>query len=255
MKHPRLSITPCAFCHYLLLGLAILLNIGALQETKAQTQNQAKAQVQKPLEIEMATLALPEIGGSIQIPTSWSIWTITEARAAVEKTLYPSQDAKAIALQAAGNTGSNNVRVSRYIEPYQGINPTLTIAWTPLGNADISKVPVKAQSEVCARMLKNTIIPQLTKFSKDIQIVEEPTPIDAKGTGAWVTIKESITLTQAPEKPLELLTRIYLLLSPKNFVLVTVSFSNKDDKEAGINKEILGTIMKSLSFQTSSPAQ
>ncbi len=203
---------------------------------------------QNPLEIELANLDIPEINASIKIPTSWSIWTILEAKAAVEKIEYPSKEAKAIALEGAQRNGADNLRVSRYIEPYNGINPTLTIAWSPIGNADIKKVPREARSEVCARTLKNTILPKLTEFSKSIEIVEQPTQIDNKGSGAWLTIKETVNLKNNPNKDLEVLTRIYLLLSENHFILVTATFSNKDDKDANTNKQVLGEIMKSFSF-------
>jgi hypothetical protein len=201
------------------------------------------------LNLEMATMDIPEIGAKLNIPTSWSIWTTLEAKAAVEKVKYPTEEAKQMALKGAEKTGSENFRASRYIEPYNGINPTLTIAWSNIDpSLNIGRVPKSARSEVCSRTLKNDIIPNLTQFSKEIEVLEPPTPIDNKGTGAWVTIKETVNHNISPDKDLEVITRIYLLMSDSHFVLVTASFSNKDDKEAGINKEILGTIMKSLSI-------
>jgi hypothetical protein len=203
------------------------------------------------LTVEMSNLDIPEIGASISIPSAWSIWTITEARAAVEKIKYPTEEVKEIAMQAASKTGSNNLRVSKHIEPYNGINPTLTIAWTPIDpSLNIGKVPKEARSEVCARTLKNTILPELTKFSNEIEVVEEATPIDDKGTGAWLTIKESVTHKSEPNNPLEVLTRIYLLMSENNFVLVTATFSNENNKDANQNKEILGAIMRSFTLNS-----
>lgn len=244
-----------ALITFTIIGMVSLLNTQGHSQTSQtgvgsqspQGSNQTP-RAALPQEVELANLDIPEINAKILVPTSWNIWTILEARAAVEKIKYPSQEAKNLALEGAQRTGSDNIRISRHLEPYDGINPTLTIAWSPISSAEINKVPKEAQSEVCARTLKNTILPKLTEFSKSIKVIEQPTPIDNKGSGAWVTIAEVVNLKNNPSKDLEVINRIYLLLSPRHFILVTVTFSNKDDKEAETNKQILGEIMKSFSL-------
>jgi hypothetical protein len=97
------------------------------------------------------------------------------------------------------------------------------------------------------------MIPRIKSLSKDFSIIEAPTQIDSKGSGAWVTYKEKVIKNDPTDNTqLEgtLVTRLYLLTKPNYFIIVTLSFPEYDDpKTSKVNKDILGEMLKSFQVQ------
>jgi hypothetical protein len=204
-----------------------------------------------PVSIEMHRLDIPEINGAINVPGSWSIVTFSEAKLSVENTEYISQEAKDIALKAAETVGSQSLKIAKEVEPYKGLNYSISIAWSPITNPNqVDSVPVEARSEVSARLIEKQMLPKIQSLTRDFKLVEGPTQIDAKGSGAWVTYEETVIKKETnPNTELEgtLVTRLYLLTKPDNFIIVSLSFPKTDaPKDAKINKDILGEMLKSF---------
>lgn len=223
-----------------------------------ETQNTigGEEQGERVVNVEMLPFDIPEIGASMNVPTSWSIVTFFDAKAAVEKTNYINQEAKDLALTAAQSIGSQSFKIAKNREPYHGPNYSLAIAWTPTKNTSQeanAPVPQSARSEVSSRLLKNQIIPKIQSMSRDFSIVEDPTPIDASGSGAWMTYNERI-IKENKESSIEsiITTRLYLLIKDDHFIIISISFPKSDDpKLAAINKDILGEMLKSFQIQNS----
>jgi hypothetical protein len=203
--------------------------------------------------IELQRVEIPEIQGAINVPTSWSIVTFFEAKEAVKTIDFLNQEAQELALQAAQNIGSTSFKVSKESEPYNGLNYSLTVAWSPVDVSQVGNVPLEARSEVSKRVIENQMIPKIKSLSRDFSIIEAPTQIDSKGSGAWVTYKERVIKRDpSDDSQLEgnLITRLYLLTKPNYFIIVTLSFPEYDDpKTSKVNKDILGEMLKSFQVQ------
>lgn len=208
---------------------------------------------QDVVNIELQRVEIPEIQGSINVPTSWSIVTFFEAKESVKNVEFLNEEAQEIAMQAAQNIGSTSFKVAKESEPYNGLNYSLTVAWSPVDASQLGNVPLEARSEVSKRVIENQMIPKIKSLSRDFSIMEVPTQIDSKGSGAWVTYKEKvIKKDSSDDSQLEgnLITRLYLLTKPNYFVIVTLSFPEYDDpKRAKVNKDILGEMLKSFQVQ------
>lgn len=236
---------PSLLCLLLLLGFNTQ---GISQSTTVETQ------VGSTINVEMHKMDIPEIGGSINMPSSWSIVTPTDAKLGTENTVYLNEEAKDLAAKTAENIGRQSFKIAKDKEPSKGLNYTLTIAWSPITDpTQVNSVPLEARSEVSSRMLTKKFIPKIKELSRDFSIIEGPTQIDTKGSGSWVTYQEKLIKTEG-ESGIELegtlVTRLYLLTKPNYFIIVTLSFPEKDNpKTAKINKDILGEMLKSFQIQ------
>jgi hypothetical protein len=200
----------------------------------------------------MHKVEIPEIGGSVNVPSSWSIVTFFEAKQSVEKTQYINQEAKELALASAQSIGAQSFKVAKYVEPYFGLNYSLSIAWSPISNlSEFNNIPLEARSGIAAKVLDSQILPKIKSLSRDFQVVEAPTPIDATGSGAWVTYKEKVTKeSQDASLDATLTTRLYLLPKQNYFVLVTLSFPETDEQTTSkISKDILGEMLRSFQIE------
>jgi hypothetical protein len=247
-KYPTCCSVPAA----LLLAATMIGLLG----NHSQVRSQSPASNNPPISVEMHRVEIPEIGGSINVPASWSIVTFFEAKEATKSIKYVNQEAQEIALKAAESIGSQSFKVAKNVEPYKGLNYSLTVAWSPITDeSKVNNVPIEARSEVSKRLIEKQIIPKVKSLSRDFSIIEQPTQIDAQGSGAWVTYKERvIKLDPSDNSELEnsLTTRLYLLLKGNYFVIVTLSFPETDDPNSSkLNKDILGEMLKSFEIQKS----
>jgi hypothetical protein len=231
--------------------LLILLSPSSAQNPEGVAPSTSPAP-QSEVRVEMHRIELPEIAGSVNVPSNWSIVTFFEAKQAVENTVFVSEEAKNVALQAAQSIGSQSFKTTKEVEPYAGLNYSFSIAWSPLSES-VNSVPLEARSEVSKRMIDNQLLPKIKSLSRDLTILEQPTPIDNKGSGAWVTYKEKVIKkdkTEDAEIEGFLITRLYLLIKSNYFIIVTLSFPEYDDqKVANVNKDILGEMLKSFQIQ------
>lgn len=236
------------------IGISIGYFCGTSNANPNTTSQNSNVGSSTPVTVEMHKLDIPEIKGAINVPSTWSIVTFFEALEAAKNTVYVNQEAQEIALQAAEGIGSHSFKVSKNIEPYNGLNYALTIAWSPITNpSEVNSIPIEARSEVSKRMIEKQMLPKIKSLSRDFSIIEEPTQIDNKGSGAWITYKEKVIKKggrNTSELEGFLITRLYLLEKPNYFVIITLSFPENDDSNSSkIDKDILGEMLTSFQIQ------
>lgn len=194
--------------------------------------------------LEWVTVEIPQIKGSIKIPSDWNRPTADQVLQAVDFVEYPTEADKMDAEMSALSIGRMTFLVTKYAEPLDGLNPGLSLTWESMPLV-FEQVPLEARSQGLARVLSTVVMPQLKAKDKGFQLLEGPKTINDEGGGAWVTFRSTHTLKSGGTT--EAIVRLYIL--PARDHIITAQITTPSDREQA--EEVLPAlwaIFESLSY-------
>jgi hypothetical protein len=167
---------------------------------------------------------LPDIGGSVDVPDSWNLWTREEAQLSVEKVEFETPEAKAWSEGSVASVGTSMVVISKYPEPYtEGVNPLLTINWVDMP-PELKRVPEEKRSEVLAQALSRLAVPALGQALGESGFIPmgEPEPFgpEHKHQGALLTYQTPMKLKSGPL--IGPVTRTFLLFGKDHLIIASL---------------------------------
>jgi hypothetical protein len=157
-----------------------------------------------------------ETGFSVQKPEDWHYLSEKDQKTGLEKMDVVDQDIKRHMLK---NFKPNLVTIARYPEPHDGPNPSFAVEVTYPGNPSTDP-----------KDMLTMISGSLSKFFRDVQVLEEPrnTEVDGK-PAAWMKI--SYTLSLEGEKTYRVLSEVWYIIQGKRAFVMATAWRTQDGPE------------------------
>jgi hypothetical protein len=185
------------------------------------------------------TVDIPQVDGSVMIPTDWNRPTSDQALAGIEYLKLNSDEERAEQEMGSLAIGRKRVWITRDPEPSPNFNPSFDIAWEE-APATMGKIPAEARGPTLAQAMASNILPALKEKSIGFVLLEGPKPMK---DGAWATFKVGTELKDG--RTVESLVRFNIFLSGDKLVMVTLALP-VDKDEAEKVTPVLWEIFKSL---------
>ncbi len=174
---------------------------------------------------------IPQIGGSISIPESWSAPTSGQMKESIGLIVPPDGIPAEELVKAMDQFAGNGFAATKLPEPTDQPQTALIVFWTPKPPAlDVPGGEALGASLVLEHLKQG--MGRLQKGNRNFVMSKEPSLIDRKGTGAWVEYKTDVLTKKG--QTYTVTKRLYMLIGKRNLIIVTLGAAGGD--EAGLKE-------------------
>jgi len=217
--------------------VAVFLCVISLPSTKAED-----------VPVEFRVLDLPEVGGTLKLPSHWHVLTPAQAAEAIEMVEFASPKVEAYARTLIEGLGKSTMSISKFPEPYvEGVNPTLAVSWAPMP-PEFDALPAEQRSPLLAKVLSDMVAPGLKDVlgQDGFTLVEAPVAFapGARHQGAWMTYRSPMKLKNGLS--LNPTCRTFLLFG--NGYVITVSMTLPSEGSSPADNALMAQILKSVDY-------
>lgn len=165
---------------------------------------------------EWVTVEIPQLGGSIKMPSDWHRPTSEQAMQSLDHLAFSSEDERGRAEMSALSVGRMRLWITRDPEPNPNFNPGVDILWNA-APATLEQVPPECRGEALTKFMAMALIPQIKGQDDKFRLLEGPKPLK---NGAWATFVKGQKLKNG--ETVEAVVRLILMMADNKLVIVSL---------------------------------